>query len=137
MRFAVFKYQKFLDEQFEERNGSVFVPTREDYPQAIRPFPQSFQKSTHPVISSGARSLDLAPAFPAFAVTLELLLIFVSDEDVLSIPVEMQRPCHTGDFLKSPVLSVFSDFNAKSALFCFNTDTDTHRTLCSFSIHPN
>jgi hypothetical protein len=29
--------------------------------------------------------LYLAPAFPAFVVTLELLLIFVSDEDVLSM----------------------------------------------------
>jgi len=46
----------------EEKAGSVFVPTREDYPQAIRPFPQSFQKSTSPLFfSTGARSPDQAP----------------------------------------------------------------------------
>jgi hypothetical protein len=33
----------------------------------------------------GPVSLDPAPAFPAFVVTLELLLILVSDEDVLSM----------------------------------------------------
>jgi hypothetical protein len=74
-------------EQFERKAGSVFVPTREDYPQAIRPSSQSFQKPTDSnfVFHEGPGPFDPAPAFPAFVVTLELLLILVSDEDVLSM----------------------------------------------------